>query len=407
VEAIEQQFPPAEMERMMKAQEVILKAAGGKLKWWEAAEIMGVTDRTMRRWRERLNQHGYMGLWDYRKRQPSPKRVPMATVEKVLQLYREQYFDFNVRHFHEKLREEHRIELSYSWVKMALQTAGFVKKRKKPGSHRKRRPRRSLAGMMLHIDGSEHRWFQDNRYYELIVILDDATSEIYYAQLVEAECTQTVMAALRQVIETRGVFCSLYSDRAGHFFVTPKRGERIDANRPTQVGRALQELGVKMIPAYSPQARGRSERNFRTWQGRLPQELRLREITDLEKANEFLRTCYIAEFNDKFAVPAAQKGSAFVRIRRKDLDWIFSVQHERTVSNDNTVTLANRKFQLDQTRWRNTLAGQTVIVHEHLDGRMSIRYGPHVIAQYASDQLPAPGPRRRGTPRLPVGKAAA
>ena len=260
---------------------------------------------------------------------------------------------------------------------------------------------------MLHIDGSEHRWFQDNRYYELIVILDDATSEIYYAQLVEAECTQTVMAALRQVIETRGVFCSLYSDRAGHFFVTPKRGERIDANRPTQVGRALQELGVKMIPAYSPQARGRSERNFRTWQGRLPQELRLREITDLEKANEFLRTCYIAEFNDKFAVPAAQKGSAFVRIRRKDLDWIFSVQHERTVSNDNTVTLANRKFQLDQTRWRNTLAGQTVIVHEHLDGRMSIRYGPHVIAQYASDQLPAPGPRRRGTPRLPVGKAAA
>jgi hypothetical protein len=241
----------------------------------------------------------------------------------------------------------------------------------------------------------------------LIVILDDATSEIYYAQLVEAESTRSVMAALREVIETKGLFCSLYSDRAGHFFVTPKRGERVDASRPTQVGRALQELGVKMIPAYSPQARGRSERNFGTWQGRLPQELRVHGITDLEQANEFLRTRYIAELNSKFAVAAAEKGNAFVRIRRKDLDWIFSVQQERTVSNDNTVPVANRSFQLDQTRWRKTLAGQTVTVHQHLDGRMSIRYGPHLVSEYAPDQLPPTAPRRRGTPRLPIGKAAA
>jgi transposase len=406
VEADEQQIPAAEMERMMKAQEVILKAAAGKLKWWEAAEIMGVTDRTMRRWRERMNGHGYSGLWDYRKRRPSPKRVPMSMVEKVLRLYREQYFDFNVRHFYEKLRDEQGIALSYGWVKTALQTAGLVRKRKKPGSHRKRRPRRSLPGMMLHIDGSEHRWFNDDRYYELIVILDDATSEIYYAQLVEAECTRTVMAALRDVIETKGLFCSLYSDRAGHFFVTPKRGESVDTSRPTQVGRALQELGIKMIPAYSPQARGRSERNFGTWQGRLPQELRVRGITDLGQANEFLNH-YIAEFNSKFTVAAAQKGSAFVRARRKDLDWIFSAQHERTVHNDNTIMLENRVFQLDKTRWRDTLAGQTVMVHEHLDGRMSIRYGPHVIAQYASGELPPQAAKRRGTPRPPTGRAAA
>ena len=162
-----------------------------------------------------------------------------------------------------------------------------------------------------------------------------------------------------------------------------------------------------MIAAYSPQARGRSERSFGTWQGRLPQELRLRGITDLDQANEFLRTEYIAEFNNKFAVAAAQRGSAFVRLRRRDLDWIFSVQHERTVNNDNTVEWNNRVLQLNQTRWRNTLAGQTVIVHEHLDGRLSIRYGPHLVAQYAPGQLPAPAPRRRGTPRLPVGKAAA
>jgi transposase len=406
VESSEQQIPAAEMERMMKAQEVILKAAAGKLKWWEAAEIMGVTDRTMRRWRERLNEHGYSGLWDYRKRSPSPKRVPMQTVEQVLQLYREKYFDFNVQHFHEKLREVHDIGLSYSWVKTALQTAGLVKRRKKSGSHRKRRPRRALPGMMLHIDGSEHRWFSDDRYYELIVVLDDATNEICYAQLVESESTRTVMAAIREVIETRGLFCSLYSDRAGHFFVTPKHGERVDASRPTQVGRALQELGVKMIAAYSPQARGRSERSFGTWQGRLPQELRVRGITDIRQANEFLRNEYISEFNSRFTVAAAQKGSAFVRARRRDLDWILSVQHERTVNNDNTITLDNRVFQLDKTRWRNTLAGQTVMVHEHLDGRMSIRYGPHVIAHYASDELPPQSPKRRGTPRLPTGRAA-
>ena len=408
MEAIEQQFPAAEMERVMKIQEVILKAMAGKLKWWEAAEIIGVTDRTMRRWRQQYEEHGYSGLWDYRKQRPSPKRVPVADLEMVLRLYREQYFDLNVQHFQEKLREVHGIRYSYTWVKTALQEAGLVERRKKPGSHRKRRPRRPLPGMMLHIDASEHRWFQDDRYYELLVILDDATSEIYYAQLVEAESTRSVMTALREVIETKGMFCSLYSDRAGHFFV-PLKGQRgrVDASKVTQVGRALQELGVKMIPAYSPQARGRSERNFGTWQGRLPQELRLRGITDLEGANEFLRTEYIAEFNSKFTVAAAQKGSAFVRLRRRDLDWIFSSQHDRTVNNDNVVEFDNRLFQLEKIRWRNTLAGQSVVVHEHLDGRVSIRYGPHVVAQYASDELPPQAPKRRGSPRLPVGRAAA
>lgn len=399
METIQEQFPAVEVERAMKIQEVILKAMAGKLKWWEAAEIIGVTDRTMRRWREQYEEHGYSGLWDYRKRRPSPKRVPVTDLEQVLRLYRERYFDFNVQHFHEKLVEEHGLHYSYTWVKTALQEAGLVERRKKRGSHRKRRPRRPLPGMLLHIDGSEHRWFGDERYDELIVIMDDATSEIYYAQLVEAESTHSVMVALREVIETRGLFCSLYSDRAGHFFVTLQRGEKVDHRRPTQVGRALQELGVKMIAAYSPQARGRSERNFGTWQGRLPQELRLRGIGDLERANEFLRNQYIAEFNRRFTVPAAQRGTAFVRTQRKDLDWVFSTQQERTVSNDNTVSWDNRVLQLNKTRWRNTLAGQSVTVHEHLDGRVSIRYGPHVIAQYASDQLPAPMPRKRGTPR--------
>jgi hypothetical protein len=260
--------------------------------------------------------------------------------------------------------------------------------------------------MMLHIDASEHRWFADGRKYELIVILDDATSEIYYAQLVEAESTRSMMQALREVVETRGIFCTLYSDRAGHFFVTQQAGQKVDKTRLTQVGRALEELGIKMIPAYSPQARGRSERSFGTWQGRLPQELRLRGITELGKANEFLRREYVAEFNRRFSVAAVQKGTAFVRSKRKDLDLIFSVQQERVVNQDNTIQVDNRVFQIEKTRWRDTLAGATVVVHEHLDGRVSIHYGPHAIAEYAADQLPVQAPRRRGTPRPPMGRAA-
>src|SRR5258707_12642555 len=205
-----------------------------------------------------------------------------------------------MRHFHEKLREEHEIALSYTWVQQALQGAGLVAKRRKRGPHRRRRPRRPMPGMLLHIDGSKHRWLNNNQWHDFIVILDDATSEIYYAQLVPEESTRTVMAALREGIETRGLFCALYSDRGSHFFVTVKAGDKVDKHRPTQVGRAMKELGIQMIPAYSPQARGRSERSFGTWQGRLPQELRLAGITTLQGANEFLRQQYIAVFNQKF-----------------------------------------------------------------------------------------------------------
>src|SRR6516164_1040327 len=233
----------AEMERMMRVQEVILKAMAGSLKWWEAAEIIGISDRTMRRWRERYQEVGYDGLYDRRKHRPSPKRVPLKTAETVLQLYREKYFDFNVQHFHEKLVEEHGVRLSYTWVKAALQGAGLVKKQRRRGTHRRRRPRRPLPGMLLHIDASKHAWFGDGRYYDLITILDDATSEIYYAQLVEEEGTRTLMPAVREVIEQQGIFCALYSDRASHFFVTPKAGGKVDRNRVTQLGRALQELG--------------------------------------------------------------------------------------------------------------------------------------------------------------------
>ena len=273
-------------------------------------------------------------------------------------------------------------------MQQALQGAGLVARGKKRGKHRRRRERRPMPGMLLHIDGSKHQWFGDQRWHDLIAILDDATSEIYYAQLVEEESTRTVMAGLREVIEVQGLFCALYSDRGSHFFYTPKAGEKVDQYRPTQVGRALKELGVQMIPAYSPQARGRSERNFGTWQGRLPQELRLAGIETVEEANRFLRKRYIAEFNAKFRVAATQKGTAFRRSSRTDLDWIFTVQSERVVAKDNTVAIAERSWQLDKSRFRNSLAGSTVTIHEHLDGKVSIRWGPHTVGRFDAHGKP-------------------
>ena len=377
-------YPRAAVERAMKTQEVILRAMAKKISWWQAAEILGISDRQMRRWKERYEQEGYDGLMDRRCGKPSIRRVPVARVEQVLRLYRERYFDLNVQHFHEKLVQEHQIQLSYTWVKQALQGAGLVAREKKRGVHRKRRERRPLPGMLPHIDGSHHQWFQDERWYDLIVILDDATSEIYYAQLVEDECTLTVMAGLRDVVQRKGVFCALYSDRGSHFWLTPKGGGKVDTHRLTQVGRALRDLGIQMIPAYSPQARGRCERSFSTWQGRLPQELRLRSITTLEEANLFLREHYIQDFNRSFQVPAAQKGSAFLPRTSKDLDLIFSVQSQRTVNRDNTVSFHNLALQIEPVSWRATLAGCTITVHHHLDSTLSLTYGPQRLGHYSA-----------------------
>ena len=392
-------YPRAAMERAMKVQDVMLQAMAKKITWWQGAEILGISDRHMRRWRERYVEEGYNGLFDRRRGKPSRRRVPVATVERVFALYREKYFDLNVRHFHEKLQEDHQVEISYSWVKGILQGAGMVAKGRKRGVHRKLRPRRPLPGMLLHIDGSEHRWFQDERWHDLLVILDDANSEIYYAQLVEEEATATVLAGLKEVVEHKGVFCALYSDRGSHFWLTPKAGEAVDPHRLTQVGRAMRELGVRMIPAYSPQARGRSERSFGTWQGRLPQELRLHGIRTVEAANAFLREHYIGEFNRRFQVASAQPGSAFMPCRAKDLERIFSLQFERTVNRDNTVSFQNLTLQIEPVRWRGTLAGCTVIVHQHLDGTLSLSYGPHAFGRYDERGGPILNPK------LAAGKA--
>lgn len=379
-------YPEVAVEKAMKRQEIILRAYAKKISWIEAAEILGYSPRHLRRVREKYEEVGFDGLVDGRLGRESPRRTPVAIVEQVLMLYREKYFDFNVTHFCEKLHEEHSIEVSYTWVKNLLQGAGLVAKDRPRKKHRRRRERKPLRGMMLHIDGSHHRWFGDDRWHDLIVILDDANSEIYYAQLVEAESTSTVMAAIRQVIEREGVFCSIYSDRAAHFFRTSTAGDLVDKQSLSQVGRALRELSIRLIPAYSPQARGRSERSFRTWQGRLPQELRIREITDLEEANRFLKRSYIRQFNRQFTVQATEpEASAFIPCTRTDLDRVFSIQTERVVNRDNTVKYRNLTLQIERQSWRRSMDGCRVTLYQHLDGMITIGFGPQEVGRFTAD----------------------
>lgn len=382
-------YPGASWERAMKREEIILRAYAKKISWIEAAEVLGMSCRHLRRVKEKYEAEGFSGLHDGRVGRQSVRRMPVAVLEEVLRLYRDEYFDFNVKHFHEKLVEKHSITVSYTWVKGLLQGSGLVAKDRPRKKHRRRRARKPLAGMMLHIDGSKHQWFGDERWHDLIVILDDATSEICHAQLVDEESTATVMAGLREVVENKGVFCSLYSDRASHFWHTPKAGEPVDKQALSQVGRALRELGIQLIPAYSPQARGRSERSFRTWQGRLPQELRLRNLTTPEEANSFLKRTYIREFNRKFTVDAREaQQTAFVPSNRADLDRVFSIQSERLVNRDNTVKFKNMFLQIDKQDWRSSMEGCRVTVYQHFDDTITIGFGHQQLGKYSADGEP-------------------
>lgn len=392
-------YPASAVERAMKVQEVILRAMDGRLKWYQAAEILGISDRQMRRWKQRYARWGYDGLFDRRRQQPSPKRVAVDVVRQVLTLYRERYFDCNVLHFHEKLQAEHQITLSYTWVKTALQMAGLVAKEARRGTHRKARPRRPLRGMLLHTDASTHAWIPGLAgTQDLIAVLDDATSEVYYARFVPQESTKTMLAALQAVVERRGLFCALYTDRGSHFLTTrtgrsPHRPQA--ATDPTQIQRALGQLGITLIPARSPQARGRMERLWESWQGRLPQELRLAGIHTVEGAHAFLDATWLPFHNRTWTVSAAGEETAFVPYTGGQLTRICAVQHERVVGNDNCVQFERHRLQIPESSWRYRFAQCRVTVYEHLDGTLSLGYGPHTLGRYtAQGQILPPAPLR-------------
>jgi transposase len=347
----------------------------------EAAELLGVSERTFRRWRDRYDEEGGAGLLDRRLGKASGRRVPADRAEEVERLYRERYQGFTVKHFHEHLVKDHGFGWGYTWTKLHLQWAGVVAKAPRKGAHRRKRERRPLPGMMLHQDGSRHAWLAGEAALDLIVTLDDATGAIYSAFLVEEEGTASTFRALKEVFSAHGLPMSLYTDRGSHYFHTTKAGE-IDRSHHTQVGRALQQLGVEHIGAFSPQARGRSERAFGTLQDRLINELRLAGITDIEDANAFIREVYLPAHNARFAVEPSGEGSAFTPIPGVDLDEILCVQEERQVGNDNCVSYRTLKLQIPESPMRPHFVRARVKVHVYPDGSHAVFHGPRCIGRY-------------------------
>jgi len=382
-------YQPKAVERAMKVQEIMLRAMSGQMMWFQAAEVLGISSRQMRRWRRRYETHGYDGLFDRRKKTPSPRRVPLKITEKILHLYREKYFDFNARHFCEKLLTEHNIKISYNWVRLALQGAGLMQAKPRASTHRLRRPRKPVIGMMLHMDGSPFDWLGTGEELDIIAISDDANNEVYDMALVDEEDAASCMAMVKNVVEENGIFCSLYTDRASHFFLTKKAGDDVVKDHSTQLARALKELNIQPIPSYSPQARGRSERLNGTLQGRLPQELRLRGIKTKEEANKFIKAEYIRMHNKSFKRKAEEQGSAFVAVPPStDLDKVFSFKHERVVNKDNTVSFNHRLLQISPSHLRFSFAKCKVMVFEHLDKSITIGFGPHALGYYSPEGMP-------------------
>ena len=372
--------------RLMKFEDVYSRRTASKLTQEQAAEILGVSVRTVRRWEERYDAAGAEGLYDRRLGKLANNRVATDKVMEMLELFDTMYWDYTPKHFHEKLVAHHGFTQSYNWVRLTLQRHRRVQPAPRRGAHRRRRPRRPMVGMMLHQDGSTHQWVPDE-WWDLIVTMDDANSKVYSAFFVDEEGTMSSFSGVMEVIETHGLFCSLYVDRGSHYWHTPEAGGKVDKQNPTQFGRALQQLGIELIPAYSPEARGRSERMFGTLQKRLPQELRSQGITTMEEANRFLKDVYLPEHNARFAKTPEDDASAFVPFAGNMRDTLC-VQEERIVGKDNTVRYKRLVLQIAANQHRHHFVKARVRVHEYPDGNLAVFHGPRCIARYTSDGSP-------------------
>lgn len=388
--------------RRMRFEELYTRRQRRELTMAEAAEMLGITERTFRRWSTRYEAEGLEGLADRRIGRASARAVPADEVLQMVTLYETRYTGWTVKHFHERWQADHGGTRSYTWTKHRLQAKGQVIRAPRRGAHRKKRPRKPLPGMMLHQDGSRHEWVPGCQ-WDLIATLDDATTELYSAFFVEEEGTMSSFQGLREVIEAKGLFSSLYTDRGTHYWHTEAAGGKVDKTRLTQVHRALQQLGIMLIPAYSPEARGRSERVFRTLQDRVPKELALAGITDMAGANRYLAERFLPAYNRRFAVPAAESGTAFVPWMGTNLAEMLCVQEDRVVANDNTVRYQGRHLQIPPDPHRFHYVKATVRVHAYPDGTLAVCHGPRCLARYDAEgrlseptRIPSATARPRG-----------
>lgn len=372
----------------MRFEELLERWEGARLSHGEAAAALGVSERTFRRWRQRYVEDGADGLADRRVGRPSAKRAPADELERMRALYQQHYQGFTIKHFHEKLAQRHGYKLGYTTTRLYLQKTGVVQPAPRRGAHRRKRPRRPMRGMLLHQDASRHRWLIDQPALDLVITMDDATSELYSAFVVREEDTRSSFRGLVEAIERHGLFMELYTDRASHYFHTPETGGKVSKTQLTQIGRALKQLGIGHIPAYSPEARGRCERAFRTLQDRLPKELVLAGITTVEAANRFLGEVYLGEHNARFAVPAEEPAAAFVEVPEALWRDVLCVQEERRVGNDNCVRWHGRSLQIPPTPLRPHLVRATVRVHDYPDGSLALFKGPQRLATFSAAASP-------------------
>jgi transposase len=370
--------------RMQKFRDVLSRWERGGLSMMEAGELLGMSERQFRRYRERYEEEGVEGLVDRRLGKPSPKRVPKAQAERMLELYDGPYRGWNVKHFHEHLVRDHGFRWGYTWVKTRLHTARLVARATRRGAHRRKRERKPLEGMMVHQDGSRAVWLAGEAGLDLIVTMDDATSTIYSAFLVEEEGTASTLRGCLEVFCVQGLPSSLYTDRGSHYFHTPEAGGKVSKGVLTQVGRALAHLGIGHIAAYSPEARGRSERMFGTLQDRLPKELALAGISEIAAANRFIREVYLPRHNARFAKPAAFAETAFVAADAALLAETLCIEEERIVARDNTVVYGNRRLQLSASKARAHYVKARVKVRQYPDGTLAVFHGPRRIGRYTA-----------------------
>ena len=380
--------------RMQKFRDVLSRWERRELSMMEAGELLGMSERQFRRYRERFEDEGDAGLVDRRLGKPSPRRIEADEIERMLELYRTTYRGWNVKHFHEHGVRDHKFAWGYTWTKAQLHAAGLVERAKRRGAHRRKRERKPCEGMMLHQDGSQHAWLAGQAPLDLIVTMDDATSTIYSAFLVEQEGTVSSLRGLLEVFVAHGLPCALYTDRASHYFYTDKAGEAVDKARLTQVGRALDRLGVEHIPAYSPEARGRSERMFGTLQDRLVKELKHAGVSDIAAANQWLREVYLPRHNARFAKPAALPEKAFVAADPALLSETLCIEEERVVGRDNTLSYRSVRLQLPESRMRAHYVKARVKVREYPDGSLAVLHGPRCVCRYdqAGCQISVPTP---------------
>ena len=369
--------------RRMRFEEIYGNWTERQLTQEEAARVLGVSSRTFRRYIEHYEEEGMEGLSDKRLTQASFRRAPVDEVLSLTEHYKSRYRGWNVKHFYSWYSRDGG-RRSYTWVKNTLQSKGLVFKSKKRGKHRKRREPAPFSGMMLHQDGSRHEWGEAKK-WDLIITMDDATNEHYSMFFVEEEGTESSFRGVREVILKKGLFSSLYTDRGSHYWHTPEVGGKVDKNNPTQFGRAMKHLGIEMIPAYCPEARGRCERAFGTHQGRLPKELAYHGITDMEEANRYLAEVYMPAYNAEFVHPAREQRAAFIPWMGTNLDDILCEHHERTVSSDNCVSFDGKTLQIPKDEYRCNYIRVKVRVHRYTDGTLSLFHGPRKLADYDAD----------------------